>query len=237
MSSFSSTAPIPRTANDLLASYTNFERQYQTHRISLRVLIPRSYSGKIIGPQGRTIQNIINFYHVFLQFSKCESSREFKRLFTIRGRAEDCAMACTNCFEMLLLAYNDPILKGVDFILPDLFIEHLKENNVFREMAEQTNTEIRVMSKFLPESTERIVRISIPAGSKDIQSFYRAVKILAQQLEENLTLYMCAPDNKFYQQEEESEVVFMDDDAYASDQAEEVYCELTTEAQHYLQLE
>lgn len=117
MSSFSSTAPIPRTANDLLASYTNFERQYQTHRISLRVLIPRSYSGKIIGPQGRTIQNIINFYHVFLQFSKCESSREFKRLFTIRGRAEDCAMACTNCFEMLLLAYNDPVSRRIAHML------------------------------------------------------------------------------------------------------------------------
>ncbi|GAN02128.1 hypothetical protein MAM1_0017d01568 [Mucor ambiguus] len=230
-------APLPRTANDLLASYSNYEKHHKTNRISLRVLIPCSYSGKIIGPQGKTIQNISSFYHVILQFSKLESPRPFKRLFTIRGKPEDCAMACTNCFELLVSIYNDPILNGVDCILPDLFIDHLKETKVFQGMAEQTSTEIRIMSNFLPGSTERIVRISIPTGSKDIQSLYRALKILALQLEENLTLYMCAPDNKFYQQEVEGDLLFTDDDAHASDQAEEIYCELTTQAQHYLRME
>ncbi|KAL9551184.1 hypothetical protein MBANPS3_004386 [Mucor bainieri] len=231
-------APLPRTADDLLASYYNYERYYSTTRISLRVLIPRIYSGQIIGQQGKIIQNISNFYHVTLQFSRCESSRQFKRLLVIRGKAEDCAMACTNCFELITTSFSNPTPSSIDFILPDLFIEHLKENKVFQEMAEETNTEIRIMSNFLPSSTERIVRISIPSCSKDhIQSFYQAVKMLAQQLEENFTLYMCAPDNKFYQQEEESELLFTDDDAHASEQVEEIYCELTTEAQQYLQME
>lgn len=105
-------------------------------------------------------------------------------------------------------------------------------------MAAQTSTEIRVMSSFLPESTERIVRISIPTDSTDVESFYEAVSMLAQQLEENLTLYMCAPDNKFYQQEEDKELVFVDDAAHAADQADEIYGELTTKAQQpYLQME
>lgn len=104
-------------------------------------------------------------------------------------------------------------------------------------MAAQTDTEIRVMSSFLPESTERIVRISIPTDSTDVEGFYGAVTMLAQQLEENLTLYMCAPDNKFYQQDEEKELVFADDAACALDQADEVYSELTTKAPQCLQME
>ncbi|KAK4514072.1 uncharacterized protein ATC70_006080 [Mucor velutinosus] len=232
----SSSAPLPRTASDLLASYQNYENHYKTDRISLRVLIPHIYSGKVIGSQGKTIQEISKFYQVVLQFSKRESSRQYKRLLSIRGKADNCAMACTNCFELLISIFDDPILRGVDFVLPDLFIEHLKENKVFQEMAKQTSTEIRIMSSFLPESTERIVRISIPIGSKDVQGFYRAAKMLAQQLKENITLYMCAPDNKFYQQEEENELLFTDDAAHASDQVEEIYCELTTEAQQYLRM-
>ncbi|KAF1801518.1 hypothetical protein V8B55DRAFT_1471537 [Mucor lusitanicus] len=233
----SNTAPLPRTASDLLASYNNYENYHKTKRISLRLLIPHMYTGQIIGSQGKIIQNISNYYHVFLQFSKCDSPRQFKRLLTIRGNAPDCAMACTFCFESLVSRYNDPVLNGIDFILPDLFIEHLKENRVFQEMAEQTNTEVRVMSNFLPKSTERIVRISIPTGSKEVKGFYQAVRMLAQQLEENLTLYMCAPDNKFYQQEEQDELLYTDDDANYTDQIEEIHCELTTEAQQYLRVE
>lgn len=93
------------------------------------------------------------------------------------------------------------------------------------------------MSNFLPKSTERIVRISIPTGSKEVKGFYQAVRMLAQQLEENLTLYMCAPDNKFYQQEEQDELLYTDDDANYTDQVEEIHCELTTEAQQYLRVE
>lgn len=102
-------SPPQLTTNDLIQSYTNYERYHPNNRINLRVLIPRSYSGKIIGPQGKTIQGITNFYHVFLQFSKYESPRQFMRLFHMRGKSEDCANACTNCLELLVKAFNDPV--------------------------------------------------------------------------------------------------------------------------------
>lgn len=129
----------------------------------------------------------------------------------------------------------------MDFILPDLFINFLKEGgkkqngkNIFQDMAEQTNTEIRIMSRFLPNSTERIVRISIPTGDEYIRNFYHAVKLLTQQLEENITLVMCAPGNKFYKQEVEDDLVFTDI-VPSRDEDDEIYCELSTRAQQYMQ--
>lgn len=129
----------------------------------------------------------------------------------------------------------------MDFILPDLFINFLKEGgkkqngeNIFQDMAKQTNTEVRIMPRFLPNSTERIVRISVPAGEEYIRNFYQAVKLLTQQLEENITLAMCAPGNKFYKQEAEDDLVFMDT-VPSQDEDDEIYCELSTEAQRYMQ--
>lgn len=129
----------------------------------------------------------------------------------------------------------------MNFILPDLFINFLKEGgkkqngeNIFQDMAKQTNTEVRIMPRFLPNSTERIVRISVPAGEEYIRNFYQAVKLLTRQLEENITLAMCAPGNKFYKQEVEDDLVFMDT-VPSQDEDDEIYCELLTEAQRYIQ--
>ncbi|KAI8643093.1 hypothetical protein BD408DRAFT_162490 [Parasitella parasitica] len=223
-------SPSHLSGIDLIESYINYEKSHKENRINLRLLLPGIHTGKIIGQKGKTIQSISNFYHVLLQFTKYESLRPFMRLFLIKGRAEDCAMACTNCFEMLVESYNDPTQNGVDFVLPDFLIQYLKEGgrsqngeNVFGVIALQTNTEIRIMSQNLPNSTERIVRISI--GNKEsIRNFYLAVKLLTRQLDENLTLAMCAPENKFYQQEKEDDLLFTDI-VQSPDRNQEVYCE------------
>ncbi|CEP20135.1 hypothetical protein [Parasitella parasitica] len=122
--------------------------------------------------------------------------------------------------------------NGVNFVLPDFLIEYLKEGgknqngeNIFESIAIQTNTEIRIMSQYLPNSTERIVRISI--GNKEsIRNFYLAMKLLTRQLDENMTLTMCAPENKFYQQENEDDLLFTDI-VPSPDENQEVYCEFT----------
>lgn len=125
----SNTAPLPRTASDLLASYNNYENYHKTKRISLRLLIPHMYTGQIIGSQGKIIQNISNYYHVFLQFSKCDSPRQFKRLLTIRGNAPDCAMACTFCFESLVSRYNDPVSSNTVWYAPPHVLTKPWDNN------------------------------------------------------------------------------------------------------------
>jgi hypothetical protein len=91
--------------------------------------------------------------------------------------------------------------------LPNVFIEFLQSTDEFIKIARESNTEITVKPQFLPRSTERAVRVTIP-DIKEIQRFHWAVELLAKQLLAHRGLALSA-GNLFYEPlQEDSEALY-----------------------------
>ncbi|KAL9551618.1 hypothetical protein MBANPS3_004172 [Mucor bainieri] len=124
-------------------------------------------------------------------------------------------MQCVDCFIKDFGVDEEHAGElSLDFILPDTLIQYMEEGadradkqDIFYVMAEKTNTCIQVSDKYLPGSTERVVRISVQSF-QHISNLGQAVDLLANQLHENITLYMCSPHNLFYVLQKPEHVVF-----------------------------
>lgn len=88
---------------------------------------------------------------------------------------------------------------SLDFALPDILVQHMEEGgnrydkqDIFRSIAEKTSNHIQVSDKYLPYSTERVVRISVKS-SRYFMELHQAVDLMAKQLAHNITLFMCSP--------------------------------------------
>lgn len=66
------------------------------------------------------------------------------------------------------------------------------KQDIFRSIAEKTSNHIQVSDKYLPYSTERVVRISVKS-SRYFMELHQAVDLMAKQLAHNITLFMCSP--------------------------------------------
>lgn len=90
----------------------------------------------------------------------------------------------------------------MDFIFPDEYITFAENEGIFQEIANKSKVNIRITNECLPESTERIVKISIQ-GKDQLEYFYTAVKLLAQHAIQSLRILMALPDTMFYAKTDE----------------------------------
>lgn len=74
---------------------------------------------------------------------------------------------------------------------------YAERKNLFEKIALKSKAEIRIGNHCLPNSTERIVKISIKS-KRELEYFYTAVKLLAQHAHEHPKIVMSFPGTVFY---------------------------------------
>lgn len=79
----------------------------------------------------------------------------------------------------------------MNLVLPDEFIQCLQSTNKFVWIARESNTEITIKSQFLPRSTERVVRVTIPDLSQ-IHHLNKALELLVDLLQQHRGLALSA---------------------------------------------
>jgi hypothetical protein len=82
---------------------------------------------------------------------------------------------------------------GMSFLVPDKLAELLQNSNInsnnLQSIAKRSKTEIRLKNHKLPNSTDRILRISVRSIEDDVsKSFMKAVYLLAQNFQQHIAL-------------------------------------------------
>jgi len=170
---------------------TKITEDPDTHEV--RVLIPSSHVGSIIGKKGSNVTRIRDECSVFMSILTApEGVRE--RVLTVKGRSPAIALALHRVGEITLEAQNQRIAKSGDaeaksetntqirFLVHSSLVGGVigKGGSLVQNTQATTGARVQVSSEALPQCTEKTVTVS---GS--LENVYAALQIVVQQLKEN----------------------------------------------------
>ncbi|RCH93149.1 hypothetical protein CU097_000420, partial [Rhizopus azygosporus] len=150
--------------------------------VTIRAVLPAKQAFALVGVRGQHVQQIEKDCSVTLRVYPV-----IGRLVSISGQPENVSKAWTMCLGYLSNRYPAQYTTDVaiNFLLTrdlvTLLRDPLETNFSFEYIARTTGTRIYLKEGTLPESTEQIVRVSIPT-MEQVNLFKGAVCLLADNI-------------------------------------------------------